>query len=91
MTNEIKPQSHVDITDFESIDATSKGTVRRSTWSPSYGYAREKAIEEARIQALEDHIANKAEQSDVFTTQRFLMMEHAIADLQTRLKALEGK
>ena len=91
MTNEIIPQQHVDITDFESIDATSKGTVRRSTWSASTGYAREKAIQEARIQAMEEHTLQKAEQNAVFDTQRFLMMEGAIADLQSRLKASEGQ
>ena len=91
MTNDIKPQSHVDITNFESVDATSKGTVRRSTWNASLGYAREQAIEEARVQAMEQHALQQAEQNAVFDTQRFLMMEGAIADIQARLKALEGK
>ena len=79
------------IDDFTQIDATSKGTVNRASWNPSYGYAREKAIEEARVQAMEEHALQQAERNAVFDTQRFLMMEGAIADLQTRLKALEGK
>jgi hypothetical protein len=91
MTNEIKPQQHVDITNFESVDATSKGTVRRATWSPSLGYAREQAINEARVQAMEEHVLQETERNAVFETRRFLMLEGAVADLQARLKALEGK
>ena len=91
MNNEIIPQSHVDITDIQSVDATSKGTVRRATWNASLGYAREQAIEEARVQAMEEHILQETEKNAVFETRRFLMMEGAIADLQARLKALEGK
>ena len=88
MTNEITPSQHVDITGFESVDATSKGTVRRATWNASLGYAREKEIEKARREAMAEHVAQKAERNDVFTTQRFLMMEHAIADLQKKVKEL---
>jgi len=91
MNNEIKPQSHVDITDFTSVDSTSKGTVRRSTWNASLGYAREQAIEEARVKAMEEHILQETERNAVFETRRFQMMEGAIADLQARLKVLEGK
>lgn len=91
MTNDITPKQHVDIADFESVDSTSKGTVRRSTWNASLGYAREQAIEEARAQAMEQHILQETEKNAVFETRRFLMMEGAIADLQARLKALEGK
>ena len=79
------------IDDFTQVDSTSQGTVARATWNPSYGYAREKAIEEARVQAMEEHALQQAEQNAVFDTQRFLMMEGAIADIQRRLKALEGK
>jgi hypothetical protein len=84
--NNIAPK----IDDFTQIDATSKGTVR-SNWNPNYGYAREKEINEARVKAMEEHILQQAEQNAVFDTKRFLMMEMAIKDLQSRLKALEGK
>ena len=91
MTNEITPKQHVDITDFKSVDTVSAGTVARATWNASTGYAREKSIQEARVQAMEEHLKAEAEKANPFTTERFLMMESAIADLQQRLKAVEGK
>ena len=78
------------IDDLTQVNSTSQGVVR-SSWNPNYGYAREQAINEARVQAMEDHALQQAERNDVFNTQRFLMMEGAIADLQLRLKILEGK
>ena len=51
----------------------------------------EKEINEARIQAMEDYQTQLAEKHDVFETQRFQMMEGAIADLQKRLQEIEGK
>lgn len=90
MTNDAT-KFHVDIEDIQSVNSVSTGSVSRPQWNPNSGYAREKAIEEARIQAMEEHIAQKAEQHDVFETVRFQMMEGAIADLQQRLLNLEGK
>ena len=84
--NNIAPK----IDDFTQVSSTSQGTIR-SNWNPNYGYAREQAIEEARVKAMEEHILQETEKNAVFETRRFLMMEHAIADLQKRLKALEGK
>ena len=87
MTDNIAPRIDAD---FEQIKSVSSGTVRTS-WNPNYGYAREKAIEEARVQAMEDYQTQLAENHDVFETRRFQMLEGAIADLQKRLKELEGK
>ena len=84
--NNIAPK----IDDFTQVSSTSKGTVR-SGWNPNYGYAREKAINEARVQAMEEYQTQLAENHDVFETRRFQMLEGAIADLQKRLKELEGK
>ena len=90
MTND-STKFHVDIEDFSRVDSTSAPTVRRASWNPSLGYAREQAIEEARTQAMEDHLKAKAEQNAVFTTERFMMMEGAIKNLQDRVKELESK
>jgi len=78
------------IDDFTQVSSTSQGTVR-SSWNPNYGYAREQAINEARIQAMEEHALQETERNAVFETRRFQMLEGAVADLQQRLKALEGK
>ena len=83
-------KSHIDITAKEQVSSTSQGIVS-TTWNPNDGYAREQAINEARVKAMEEHVLQQAEQNAVFDTQRFLMMEHAIADLQKRLSAFEGK
>lgn len=90
MTND-STKFHVDINDIQSVDSTSAGTVSRPMWNPSAGYAREKAINEARVQAMEEHLKEQAEKSNVFTTERFLMMEGAINNLQQRVKELEAK
>ena len=71
MNNEIRPQQHVDIADIQSVDSVSKGSVSRPTWNPNYGYAREKEITEARIQAMEDYQTQLAEKHDVFETNAF--------------------
>ena len=47
-------------------------------------------IAEARVQAMEEHIAQHSESNPVFSTQRFLMLEAALGDLQKRVKELEG-
>lgn len=85
MTNKQNIAPRID--DTTQVTSTSKGTVR-SSWNPNYGYAREQAINEARIQAMEEHAIQQAERNDVFNTQRFLMMEGAIADLQKKVKEL---
>ena len=82
---------HVPIDAVDNVDSVSKGKVSKPTWTAYDGYARERAINEARIQAMEEHAVAQAERNDVFNTQRCLMMEGAIADLQKRLSALEGK
>ena len=82
---------HVPIDAVDHVDSVSKGKISKPSWNANFGYAREQAINEARIQAMEEHALQQAEQNAVFDTQRFLMMEGAIADLQKRLSAIEGK
>ena len=91
MTNEITPKQHIDIAANQSVNSVSKGKVSKPTWTAYDGYAREKAIQEARIQAMEEHALQQNEQHAVFETRRYQMLELALADVQKRLKALEGK
>ena len=86
-------KQHIDITNKEQVTAASTGSgkVTGPSWNPNAGFAREQAINEARIQAMEEHARQQAERHDVFETRRFQMMEMAIADLQKRLDALEAK
>ena len=87
MTND-STKIHVPIDAVDNIDSVSKGKVSKPMWTAYDGYAREKAIHEARLQAMEEHAVQKAEQNAVFDTQRFLLMEGAIADLQKKVKEL---
>lgn len=88
MTNEITPTHSVNIDDFQRVDTVSAGSVSRPMWNPAEGAAREAAINEARAQAMEEHLKAQAERANHFTTERFLLMEGAIADLQKKVEAL---
>ena len=89
MNHEIKPQHHVDIEDIQSIHSVSTGSVSKTTWSASDGYAREQAIQEARIQAHEEHLKAEAERRGDISNERLMMMEGAIARLQQDIKELQ--
>ena len=91
MTNEIRPKQSINIDEIENITSVSEGSVSKPTWNAGHGYAREKAINEARAKALEDYQLQQQEINSVFDTVRFQKLEGAVADLQARLSQLEGK
>ena len=77
---------HVPINNTQHVTGTSAGHVS-TQWSAADGYARQKDIEEARIQAHEQHLKEVAERQPF--NARLIDLEKTVAKLEAQIKLLQ--